>query len=162
MKWVAPEGIHLTLQFLGAVPEENVERIEAAMEAAASDARVMFLEVKGAGGFPNARQPRVLWAGVSGDVESLAALAADLGRRLAPIGYPPEARPFSPHLTLGRAREGRGAAGIGGGLAELAAWEGIAWRASEICLVKSVLSPSGARYEVVARRPFGANPAGAS
>lgn len=155
VKWVAPEGIHLTLQFLGAVPEERVERITAALSEAAAGARPLHLEVKGAGGFPNARRPRVLWAGVAGDVEPLAALVADLGRRLAPLGYPPEERAFSPHLTLGRARDQRGVPGLAGGLAQLSSEEGTIWRATEVCLFRSHLSPAGARYEVIARAPLG-------
>jgi 2'-5' RNA ligase len=155
VKWVAPESIHLTLHFLGAVLEERVGGIEAAVAEAAAGARALFLEVKGAGGFPNARRPRVLWAGVVGDVQPLAALVVDLGRRLAPLGFPAEDRPFSPHLTLGRARDSRGAAGLAGGLAKLSAQEGVSWRAADICLIRSVLSPAGAKYEILSRAPLG-------
>jgi 2'-5' RNA ligase len=155
IRWVAPESVHLTLQFLGAVPEERVAGIEAALRGAAADARPLALEVKGAGGFPNARRPRVLWAGLAGDLGPLAALAADLGGRLAPLGFPPEGRPFSPHLTLGRARDGRGAPGIAGALASVAQAEGAPWRASELFLVESHLSPRGPRHEAVARIPLG-------
>lgn len=158
MKWVAPEAIHLTLQFLGAVPEENVARITAELAAAATASRPLILQLKGAGGFPNARRPRVLWAGLAGDVEPLTALVQDLGRRLAPLGYPPEERPFSPHFTLGRARDPRGAPGFGGALAQLAAERGVAWRAVDVCLFRSHLSPTGAQYEVLARAPLGASP----
>ena len=66
IRWVAPENVHLTLQFLGAVPEERVAGVEAALRAAAAGARPLALEVRGAGGFPNARRPRVLWAGLDG------------------------------------------------------------------------------------------------
>jgi 2'-5' RNA ligase len=156
VKWVAPEAIHLTLQFLGAVPAENMERITAELAAAATASRPLILQVKGAGGFPNARRPRVLWAGLAGDVEPLTKLVQDLGRRLAPLGYPPEERPFSAHFTLARARDPRGAPGFGGGLAQLAAEKGVVWRAVEVCLFRSHLSPTGARYEVVARAPLGA------
>jgi 2'-5' RNA ligase len=155
VKWVAPEGIHLTLQFLGAVLEERVKGIETAIAEAAAGSRPLLLEVKGAGGFPNARHPRVIWAGVSGDLQPLAALVADLGHRLAPLGFPPEDRPFSPHLTLGRARDSRGASGFAGGLAKLSSEEGASWRASEVCLVRSVLSPGGAQYEVMSRAAMG-------
>ncbi len=155
IRWVAPENVHLTIQFLGAVPEERVPDVEAALRAAAAGARPLALEVKGAGGFPNARRPRVLWAGLEGDVAPLAAFAADVGRRLAPLGFPPEDRPFSPHLTLGRAREGRGAPGLAGALAHAAQADGTPWRASELVLFESHLSPKGPRYEVIARLPLG-------
>jgi 2'-5' RNA ligase len=154
VRWVEPEKIHLTLQFLGAVPEERVAAVTEAVRAAAAAARPLSLEVRGAGGFPNARRPRVVWAGLGGDVEPLAALALDLGRRLAPLGYAPEDRPFSPHLTLGRARDRRGAPGLAGALAHAAQADGAPWRASELVLVESHLSPKGPRYEAIARCPL--------
>ncbi|HEX9050896.1 MAG TPA: RNA 2',3'-cyclic phosphodiesterase [Anaeromyxobacter sp.] len=156
VRWVPPENVHLTLQFLGAVPEERVGAIEGAIRAAAAAARTLSLELKGAGGFPNARRPRVVWAGVGGETEALAALAADLGRRLAPLGFPPEERPFSAHLTLGRARDGRGAPGLAGALAQAAEAGGTPWRAAEVALFESHLSPKGPRYEVILRAPLGA------
>ncbi len=156
VRWVPDQNVHLTVQFLGAVPEERVEAVGDAIAAAAAAARPLLLEVKGAGGFPNSRRPRVIWLGLSGEVEALAALAADLGKRLAPLGFPPEARPFSAHLTLGRARDQRGAPGRGGALAAAAQDEGVAWRATDLVLFESHLSPKGPRYEPVRRAPLGA------
>ena len=158
VRWVQAENVHLTLQFLGAVPDERVAAIEAAVREAAAGSRVLSLEVKGAGGFPNARRPRVVWVGVQGDLPALAALVQDLGRRLAPLGFAPEARPFSPHHTLGRAREGRGAPGLAGALAVAAQGEGAPWRAAEVVLFESHLSPRGPRYEALARAPLGGDP----
>lgn len=155
VRWVPPENVHLTLQFLGAVPEARLPDVEAALLAAAAAARSLSLEVKGAGGFPNARRPRVLWAGLAGDLAALAALAADVGRRLAPLGFPPEDRPFSAHLTLGRAREGRGSPGLAGALAHAGEAAGAPWRATELVLFESFLSPKGPRYEPLLRAPLG-------
>ncbi len=155
VRWVPAENVHLTVQFLGAVPEERVEAVGEAMAAAAADARPLLLEVKGAGGFPNARRPRIVWLGLSGDAAALEALAVDLGRRLTPRGFAPEARPFSAHLTVGRARDGRGAPGLGGALASVAQDEGVAWRAAELVLFESHLSPAGPRYEAVLRAQLG-------
>lgn len=154
VRWVPPENVHLTLQFLGAVPEERVADVEAAVRAAAGQARPLSLEVKGVGGFPNARRPRVVWAGLQGDTEALAGLVRDLGRRLAPLGFPPEDRAFSAHLTLGRARDARGAPGLAGSLAHAAEAPPAPWRAGELVLVESHLSPRGPRYEAIARAPF--------
>ncbi|WP_242347079.1 RNA 2',3'-cyclic phosphodiesterase [Anaeromyxobacter terrae] len=155
VRWVVPENVHLTLQFLGAVPEPRVEAVSDAVRAAAAASRPLALEVQGAGGFPNARRPRVVWVGIQGDVATLGALVQDLGRRLAPLGFAPEARPFSPHLTLGRARDARGAPGLGGALAEAAQGDGVAWRAGELVLFESHLSPKGPRYEAIVRAPLG-------
>jgi 2'-5' RNA ligase len=159
VRWVAAENVHLTLQFLGAVPAERVAEIDASVRAAASEARPLSLEVKGAGGFPNARRPRVVWAGVTGDTVALAALVRELGRRLAPLGFAPEERPFSAHLTLGRSRDVRGAPGLAGALAHAADAPPAPWRAVEVVLFESHLSPKGPRYEAIARAPF--SPAGA-
>jgi 2'-5' RNA ligase len=155
VRWVPPENVHLTLQFLGAVPEERVRDVEATVRAAAAGSRPLSLELKGAGGFPNARRPRVVWAGLAGEVVALAALVADLGRRLAPLGFAPEERPFSAHLTLGRARDGRGAPGLAGALAHAAEADGTPWRAGDVALFESHLSPKGPRYEVIARASLG-------
>ena len=156
VKWVPVENVHLTLQFLGGVPEERVEPVKAAVAAAASGADPFHLELRGAGGFPSARRARVLWAGVGGDTGPLAALVSALGQRLAPLGFPPEERPFSAHLTLGRSRDPRGAPGLAVALAQAADGPGAPWRAAEIVLFESHLSPRGPRYEPLARAALGA------
>ncbi len=160
VKWVPVENVHLTLQFLGAVPEERVEAVKAAVAGAAAGALPLHLEVRGAGGFPSARRARVLWAGVGGDVAPLGALVSALGRDLGILGFPPEERPFSAHLTLGRSRDPRGAPGLAVALAQAADGPGAPWRASEVVLFQSHLSPQGPRYEPLARAPLG--PADAS
>lgn len=155
VRWVAPDNLHLTLQFLGAVPEERVSAVAGALTEAAAGARPLSLEVTGAGGFPSARRPRVVWLGLGGDVPALSALVEDVGRRLAALGFPPEARPFSPHLTVGRAQDPRGAPGLGGALAARAQADGFGWRATELVLFESHLSPRGPRYEAILRAPLG-------
>lgn len=156
VKWVPVENVHVTLQFLGAVPEERVEPVKAAVAATAAAAQPLHLELRGAGGFPSARRARVLWAGIGGDVAPLTALVSLLGQRLGPLGFPPEERPFSPHLTLGRSRDPRGAPGLAVALAQAADGPGAPWRASEIVLFQSHLSPRGPRYEPLSRAPLGA------
>jgi 2'-5' RNA ligase len=155
IRWVPPANVHLTLQFLGAVPEERVPGVEAALRDAAREARPLSLAVRGVGGFPNARRPRVVWAGLEGDLAPLAAFVAGLGARLAKLGFPPEDRPFSPHLTLGRARDRRGAPGLAGALAGVSQEAPAPWRAGEVVLFESHLSPRGPRYEAIARAPIG-------
>lgn len=155
VRWTSPETLHLTVQFLGAVPEERIPEIDGAVRAAAAACRPLQLDVRGAGGFPNARRPRVVWLGLAGDVAPLAGLAEELGRRLTPLGFPPEARGLNPHLTVGRARDAHGAPGLGGALAEVAQAEGIGWRAVELVLFESHLEPGGARHEPLLRAPLG-------
>jgi 2'-5' RNA ligase len=155
VRWTAPETLHLTVQFLGAVAEERIPELDGAVRAAAASARPLQLELQGAGGFPSARRPRVVWLGIGGDLAPLVALARELGRLLTPLGFPPEPRPFSPHLTIGRARDARGAAGLGGALAEAAQGGGVAWRVAELVLFESHLEPTGARHEPLLRAPLG-------
>ena len=155
VRWVTDENLHLTLQFLGAVPEERVFAVKAAVQEAAKASRPLLFEVKGAGGFPNARRPRVVFLCLSGEVAELRELVEDLGRRLALLGFPPESRSFSAHLTLGRAREGAGAPGIAGALAAASESEGISWRATDLVLFESHLSPRGPRYEAIERATMG-------
>jgi 2'-5' RNA ligase len=155
VKWVAPENVHLTLQFLGAVSEERVADVAAAVAGTAAAGAPLELAVTGAGAFPSARRARVLWAGLAGDLAPLQALVAELGRRLAPLGFPPEERPFSPHLTLGRARDARGLPGLAAALAHAGGETAARWRAGELILFRSHLSPHGPRYEALARAPLG-------
>lgn len=105
-KWVHPEDLHITLKFLGDVPESSVAPIEAAMEKIAARTNPFPLRLQGAGTFGPPRSPRVLWAGLQGGLQgglqALKQLQADVERQLEPLGYPAEDRSYSPHVTLAR------------------------------------------------------------
>jgi len=103
-RWVAPAQIHLTLRFLGNVPEEQVPSIAQAMEHAAQDQTAFTLRAQSLGCFPHPARPRVLWVGLADLSQALARLNTCLTAALIPIGFPPEERPFHPHLTLARAQ----------------------------------------------------------
>ena len=113
--WVAPENIHLTLRFQGDASERDVELARDAAREAAGLAAPLALELAGAGSFPGGRDPRVVWVGVreGPGLVALRALAGDLERGLLARGFAAADHPFSPHVTLGRARppRGRGARG---------------------------------------------------
>lgn len=156
VRWVAPERLHLTLQFLGQVPEERLEAVREAVLATARAARPLRLEVRGAGGFPSARRPRTIWGGVAGELDGLRALAESLEGALGRIGFPGSGRAFAPHLTFGRSRDGRGAAGLGGAIAAVAASEPVSWRAEELVLFRSQVGSDGARHEPLLRARLGA------
>ena len=106
VKWVDPYSIHLTLKFLGNVAVDRIGEITGAMEAAAQGIPPFHLEVKELGVFPNLRRVQVVWVGVSGEVDKLGQLQQCLESRLAHLGFTPESRPFTPHLTLARLRNG--------------------------------------------------------
>jgi 2'-5' RNA ligase len=155
VRWVAPERMHLTLQFLGSVPEERLDDVRDAVAEAAAASVPLRLEVRGAGGFPSARRPRAIWGGVAGDLEGLRVLVLELGRALGPLGFPAGGRAFTPHFTFGRSRDGRGAAGLGGAIAAAAGAEPVPWRVDEVVLFRSHLGQGGSRYEALLRAPLG-------
>ena len=104
-KWVDPALCHLTLKFLGSVPAGQVADIGAGCRRAAAGATPFELVFGGIGAFPRWRGARVLWMGITGGRAPLSALQASVEAELAPLGFPPEARPFSPHLTLARFKQ---------------------------------------------------------
>lgn len=148
-RWVRLEGIHLTLKFLGDVPVGQVDDLNSALVEAASRHRTFELSMQGMGCFPDAKRPRVLWLGVTGDMPQLRALQADVEKHISPLGYPPESRRFSPHLTLARAdrRASREDLARLGKLSEdHDPGHLISWRVDTVSLMRSQLKPSGAVY----------------
>jgi 2'-5' RNA ligase len=105
LKWVDPYGIHLTLKFLGNVNVELTTPITEAIANAAEGVSPFPLEIKELGVFPNLRRVQVAWVGVSGDLNKLLQLQKRIESNLARLGLAPEARAFTPHLTLARVRE---------------------------------------------------------
>jgi 2'-5' RNA ligase len=106
VKWVDAGGIHLTLKFLGNIPAQRVTEITGAMEKAAQGISPFHLEISGLGAFPNLKQARVFWVGIGGEVDKLSKLQQSIDSTLAALGFAKEERPFMPHLTLARIREG--------------------------------------------------------
>jgi RNA 2',3'-cyclic 3'-phosphodiesterase len=106
VKWVDPGGIHLTLKFLGNIPSKRVTEITEAMGKAAQGISPFHLEISGLGAFPSLKQARVFWVGVGGELDRLARLQQNIDSALAALGFAKEERPFVPHLTLARVREG--------------------------------------------------------
>jgi 2'-5' RNA ligase len=106
VKWVNPRGIHLTLKFLGNIPSKQVAEITEAIEGAAQGISPFHLEIGGLGAFPSLKQVRVLWVGISGEVEKLSRLQQNIDSALAALRFAKEERSFVPHLTLARIRQG--------------------------------------------------------
>jgi 2'-5' RNA ligase len=154
VRWVNPAGVHVTLKFLGDTAASLVPRVTQAMERAAVSSTSMHLALVGTGVFPNERAPRVLWAGLQGDVDALVRLQQAVEREVSPLGFPAEGRGFSPHVTIGRVREGVHPSErqrIAEALARSTLRGGQAWPVEYVKLVRSTLTPSGAVYTVVAR-----------
>ena len=103
VRWTKPDSIHLTLQFLGDIPPAQVNALENALQTACSGLPAFEMALEGLGVFPNPRRPRIVWVGLSETGGVLRTLHKRVGQALSPLGYPPESRPFKPHLTIGRA-----------------------------------------------------------
>jgi len=104
MKWVDPYNIHLTLKFLGGIAVDRISEITGVMEEAIQGIPPFQLEVKDLGVFPNLRRVQVAWVGIRGEVDKLSQLQQHLESNLARLGFAPESRLFTPHLTLARLR----------------------------------------------------------
>jgi 2'-5' RNA ligase len=154
IRWVRPDGIHLTLKFFGDIPEGAVSDISAVVEKAVAGHDPLDLSVSGAGVFPDLRRPRVLWLGMTGDVERLLTLQTTLERDLQRIGFPREERPFRPHLTLARIRSQRALTGLGRALEKRGGCEAGRFVAAGLSLLKSDLTPQGAIYTKLREFPF--------
>jgi 2'-5' RNA ligase len=104
VNWVRPTGLHLTLKFLGEVPLVRRPEIEATLLKVFSNPQVTPFELSagGLGTFPTSEQPRVIWVGLGGNLAALGVTQKRVEAALAALGFPPEERKFSPHLTLGR------------------------------------------------------------
>jgi 2'-5' RNA ligase len=151
VSWTRPEGMHLTLKFLGDVPEAQIGSIGDALQPVAAARAPFAISIASTGGFPTLRRPRVVWAGVQGGTEALVDLAAGVDAALTGLGFPPEGRPFSPHLTLGRIKESGHLDPLIALLQAHAADQFGEMTVQEILLFQSELSPKGARYTPLRR-----------
>ncbi len=150
-RWTRPEGVHLTLKFLGEVSDQKVTEVMTALHGLAGFA-AFTIEIRGFGFFPNARRPRVFWAGVIAPPE-LGWLATRVEDAMEDLGFAREARVYSPHLTLARFKEPRPQPALQemvAGLADLSLGQ---FAVREFFLYESRLMPQGAEYRKVARFP---------
>ncbi len=153
VKSVSPEGIHLTLKFLGGVPSSKIKDIVAVMEQASQGVEPFDLEIREVGAFPNFHRPRVVWVGLKGDVERLVAWQQRLDDGLVPLGFAKENRPFTPHLTLARVRETCSPADrqkLGEAVANSQVQVDYKFTVNALSLMRSQLLPTGAVYTLQA------------
>ncbi|TET95413.1 MAG: RNA 2',3'-cyclic phosphodiesterase [Dehalococcoidia bacterium] len=156
LRWVRPQGIHLTLKFLGETPAGRVAAITEALAGAIRGRRRSRLALGALGTFGGRRRPRVLWLDITGDIEHVQELQAAVEEALVEVGFPPEERDFSPHLTLARVPQ-PGRPGTAERIAQ--ALESVVpprseFDVREVVLMRSTLQPGGAVYERLAAFPL--------
>jgi 2'-5' RNA ligase len=146
VKWVPVGNVHITLKFFGQISEAQVEPIVEAAGRIARNQAPFSLKVTQAGAFPTVNNPRVVWLGVSGDLAVMGSFYRKLEEAFAGLGFPPEGRLFTPHLTLGRVKSPRGRVDLSRRLTGLSPVESESFQISEVILYRSNLSPQGATY----------------
>jgi 2'-5' RNA ligase len=159
LRWVRPEGIHLTLKFLGNVDERRVPELTAAIERAAAEAAPFALTLGRPGTFGPPSRPRVVWVGTEGEAEALTRLWRAVETQVTPLGFPAEGRRFAPHLTLARVPDEtprEAAAAITPAVQAVGMARTAPMTISEVALMRSELGRGGARYTRLAAAPLAA------
>jgi len=157
VRWTKVSSIHLTLKFFGDISEDQVETITVAASPITGVTPAFSLKGQGVGTFPNPKSPRVIWLGLSGETEILASLVQDLEQALAPLGFPPEKRKFTPHLTLGRVRSSQGREVLGRLLQSVPLPDFQDFQVEHLVLYRSTLRPQGALYTPLEKIALGGN-----
>lgn len=146
IRWIPASNVHLTLRFLGDIDPSLVPGISAGMDTAVQNVTPFRLTADGPGVFPNLRQARVIWIGLTGEVDRLQQLRAGIEAGMAKCGFREETRPFRAHLTIGRTRQRVPASDIAAMLASLKESVSDSFKVDRITLYQSTLRPTGAVY----------------
>ncbi|MBI5599303.1 MAG: RNA 2',3'-cyclic phosphodiesterase [Deltaproteobacteria bacterium] len=150
ISWARPDTIHLTLKFLGDIEAGRVDAISGELKKAAEGANGFTINIHGFGGFPNLKNPRVMWVGVE-ESDGLRLLYENIESRMEPLGFEREKRGFSPHLTVGRVKDPRNGKRLGEKFEGLEIDVSASFRVSDIVLFKSELGPGGAAHTPLRR-----------
>lgn len=148
VRWVVPKNIHLTLQFLGEVADDQVPSLVEAVEALHTH-RLPALHLAEVGAFPSLTSPNVVWVGVAGEIDVLKQLQVAVVAAMEPHGFTPD-KGFHPHLTLGRVRRetrSREKRLLGEALQRVTAPNPCDWQSGPPVLYRSTLAPSGSVYQ---------------
>ena len=147
VKLVEPQNIHITIRFLGNITPEMIEKIFEEMK------KVQFtpfnVQIKGLGAFPNPKYPRVVWAGITTCADQLKSVFSQLEPRLRSLGFTPDHKGFSPHLTIARVRSGRNKQQLAEFITENANYEFGSFTVKCLRLKKSTLTPKGPVYSTL-------------
>jgi len=153
VKWVRPEGIHLTLKFLGHIEKGATGEISGVLDKIAAGINPFKINLSSAGAFPSVERPRVIWIGVGEGAGESSGLANTIEEKLSPLGVEKEKRAFHPHLTLARVKFPKDANAIKSALDSLRI-PPAEMNADKITLFQSVLGREGAVYSVIHESKF--------
>ena len=151
VKWVKPDNIHLTLKFLGEVRESQIGELNLAIKSCIRGIKPFRISFSEIGGFPNLRHPKVIWVGVKEGMDILIELINRLEQEFSKLGFKPETREPSPHLTIGRIKKNK----IVDAELKLRIFETSSFIADKVYLIKSTLTPDGPIYTDITAIQFG-------
>jgi 2'-5' RNA ligase len=154
IRWVRPEGIHLTLKFFGYVYESDIANISDVVKNNVANIKALMLNVRNIGAFPSVNRPRILWLGIDGDTDALINLQTEVDAGFQDYGFKKEDRPFRPHLTLARIKEYKGLVGLAETIKKNEDYIAGSFTAGGLTLFKSDLKPTGAIYTKLDYFPF--------
>jgi len=155
VRWCSENQLHVTLKFLGEIREDQLSAVCDAARAASAQVPPFAMRIKGLGVFPNPRSPRVLWCGVE-DLTASCRRWVELADPLfADLGFEPETRAFTPHITLGRSKAPAGARVLREMLETAPAPETESMTVQQVVVYESRLLPTGAQYTPRATLPLG-------
>ena len=150
VSWTKAENVHLTLKFLGEIEEKQLQPVTQAARAGCKGIKKFKISLKGVGGFPNLRQPRVIWIGTQNGAEELISLQAKIDTELDKAGFPKEEKKFRPHFTLGRVRVPKNIEKLAQALGSTE-FQTADFDILHLNVMKSQLSPGGSIYTVLER-----------
>jgi 2'-5' RNA ligase len=159
VKWVTEVQLHITLKFLGEVRDAQLADVCAVATAVSRQVAPFRIRVHGLGCFPGPRNPRVLWTGVTDTTSGCEQWVKLAEPRFAALGFPPEGRAYTPHITLGRARSTEGGYVLQDTLRNARPPETDEMPVREVVIFESRLTSRGAEYRAMARAPLGAEAA---
>lgn len=154
VKWVRAEGLHLTLKFLGSVEDARVETVTRSLAGAVAGTLSLSFTLTELGGFPSLAKARVLWAGLESEAP-LELLVHRVERSCEELGFPVEGRPFRPHVTLGRLREGNRLPPDAIQEIESVRLNPVSFTSDQVILYESLPGAGGSRYQARATFPLG-------
>ena len=156
-RWVTPDQFHVTLAFLGDVPDLDLAPVCRAITAAAAGFRKLTLNLQSLSAFPDAERPRTVWVGLAGPgLDDLLALRAAIAAAVAEQGYPADGDAFTPHVTLGRLKPPKDG---GGGdvlkqVAHFRTWSAGNFEVAQVVSYASTMAPEGPTYMTLAKSPL--------